>query len=179
MPSPQQFRGGGGFDGAHRELAISDYGNDAPVSATVLLRKNTVLCMKNYTTDTIRNANKITDASDSEVEWTYLEFDDFANRIDEIARRKLPDGVMGGNLAGSEAKIRQETALMLMKVFLFRNLASMEAADADGKEYHLRKVVAIALRRQKAQMKRKLAVVNTRCASLVKPAAAPVRIRSI
>lgn len=114
--------------------------------------------MKNYTTETTRNTKQITDAPDSEVEWTHLEFDDFTNRIDEIARRKLPDGIMGGNLAGSEAKIRQETALMLMKGFLFRNLASLEAADADGKAYHLRKVVAIALRRQKARMKGMLAV---------------------
>lgn len=116
--------------------------------------------MKKYTTAKKLNKNKITDATDSEVEWSHLDFDEFTNQVDQIARRKLPDGVMGGNLAGSEAEVRQETALMLMKCFLFRNLA----ADSEG--YHLGKVVAIALRYQKTRMKGKLADENARCGAL-------------
>lgn len=127
--------------------------------------------MKKYTTTykTTRNKSNLTNSPASEVEWTHLDFDDFAHRIDEIARRKLPDGVMGGNVAGREAEIRQKSLLMLFEGFLTRNMAILDATDADGKVHHLRKVVAIVLRRQKARMKRKLAMSGKSAATPVRP----------
>ncbi|MEI7910649.1 MAG: hypothetical protein WCK77_13515 [Verrucomicrobiota bacterium] len=90
----------------------------------------------------------------------HTETDDVGNLIDEIARRRLPDRVLGGILAGKEDEIRQDVAIMLLQGFLLGNLDFVKAAerrDRSAATYHLERVVLIALKRCKARMKRKVA----------------------
>ena len=49
--------------------------------------------------------------------------------IEEIARRRLPDRVLGGILAGREAEIRKDATIMLLKGFLLGKLAFPEAVE--------------------------------------------------
>ena len=83
--------------------------------------------------------------------------DDMRNLIDEIARRKLPDGVIGGIIAGRESEIRQNAASMLKQGFLLGNLDFAKAAERRDQSatLHLERGVAIALKRCKARLMRK------------------------
>jgi hypothetical protein len=57
--------------------------------------------------------------------------DDLRNLIDEIARRRLPDGVFGGILAGKQGEIRQNAATMLRQGFPPGNLDFVKTAWRD------------------------------------------------
>jgi len=79
------------------------------------------------------------------------------DRIEEIARRRLPDRVLGGILAGKEAEIRNEAAIMLLKGFLLGKLAFPEVAERGGRStFHLERGVSIALKHCKDCLKRKV-----------------------
>lgn len=87
-----------------------------------------------------------------------LGLDDLGNLIEEIARRRLPDGVLGGILAGNEGEIRQDAAIMLQLGFMRRNLDFVKAAvrrDRSAAMFHLELVVSIALTHCKARQMRK------------------------
>ena len=86
-----------------------------------------------------------------------LGFDDLGNLIDEIARRKLPDGVIGGIIAGRENEIRQNAASMLKHGFLLGNPDFVKAAERRDRSatLHLERGVAITLKRCKARLMRK------------------------
>lgn len=119
---------------------------------------------KKYTKSKTRKSNNH-NAFDSKNPWNEAELDDLANQIDEISRRRLPDGVMGGILANREAEVRQDAALMLLQGFLGGNLDFMEAdegKDRDATAYHLERVTSIALFHCKNRLKRKLAKEQNR-----------------
>lgn len=87
-----------------------------------------------------------------------LGFDDLGSLIAEIARRRLPDGVLSGIIAGNENAIRKDAAIMLQQGFMLRNLDFVRAAarkDRSAAMFHLEMVVSIALTHGKARMKRK------------------------
>ena len=88
--------------------------------------------------------------------------DDLRNRIEEIARRRLPDRVLGGILAGREAEIRKDATIMLLKGFLLGKLAFPEAAERGGRStFHLERGVSIALKHCKDCLKRKVVKVRS------------------
>lgn len=97
--------------------------------------------------------------------WKESKLDDLANQIDEINRRRLPDGVMGNILTGKEAEVRQDAALMLLQGFLSGNLDFVNAAarnDQDATTYHLERVASMARCICKLRLQRKLAKEQNR-----------------
>lgn len=74
--------------------------------------------------------------------------DDLGNLIAEIARRRLPDGVLSGILAGKEGEIRQDVATMLLQGILVGDLGFVKAAGRDRSAAisHLERVASIALK---------------------------------
>jgi len=110
----------------------------------------------------LKNSNNLLDPG---IPRNEVELDVLAKQIDEISRRRLPAGVMGGILAGKEAEIRQDTAIKLLKGFLLGNADFLDAArrkDPDAAAYHLERVISIAMRICKSQLKRKLAKDQSR-----------------
>ena len=87
-----------------------------------------------------------------------LGFDDLGNLIDEITRRRLPDRVFDGIIAGKEDEIRQDAAIMLLQGFLPRNIDFVKAAerrDRSAATFHLERVVSITLKHGKARLQMK------------------------
>ena len=82
---------------------------------------------------------------------------DLRNLIDEIARRRLPDGVFGGILAGKQGEIRQNAAIMLLQGFPTGNsdfLKAVERRDRAAATFHLERVVSGTLKHCKARLMR-------------------------
>lgn len=87
-------------------------------------------------------------------------FRQYANEIDAICRRRLPDSViMNGILAGRESEIRQNAMLMLMSGFLIGNtrlIAAKKAKRPDDVTFEIERSTAIALRKCKQRLASKL-----------------------
>ncbi|MEI7910657.1 MAG: hypothetical protein WCK77_13555 [Verrucomicrobiota bacterium] len=88
---------------------------------------------------------------------THTENDDLRNLIDEIARRRLPDRVLGGILAGKEDGIRHDAAIMLLQGFLLGNPDFVKAAgrDRSATTFHLERGVSITLKYCMARLMRR------------------------
>lgn len=74
---------------------------------------------------------------------------DFAERLDELLKSRLPDGRCTGAIKGLEGDIRQEAYLLLVGRYLAGNptlLAATFAADAAEADNQLRKSAAAAIR---------------------------------
>lgn len=88
-------------------------------------------------------------------------FRQYADEIDAICRRRLPDGViMKGVLSGRESEIRQNAMLMLMSGFLIGNprlVAARKAKRPEAVAFEIERSTAIALSKCKQRLASKLA----------------------
>ncbi len=88
-------------------------------------------------------------------------FRQYADEIDAICRRRLPDCViMNGVLAGRESEIRQDAMLMLMSGFLIGNprlAAAKKAKRPEAIAFEIERSTAIALSKCKKRLASKLA----------------------
>lgn len=93
-----------------------------------------------------------------------------ANELDVIARRHLPDGVIGqGVLKGHEAEIRQEALIMAISGFLEGNTRFQEASnkrDRDSAVLEMERCMAIALRISKTRLASRLSHSKARMSKL-------------
>lgn len=84
-----------------------------------------------------------------------------ADKIDEICRRRLPDGVINdGILAGREPEIRQDALQMLMSGFLVCNprfAAAKKEGNLEAIEFEIERSTAIALSNCKKRLASTLA----------------------
>lgn len=88
------------------------------------------------------------------------ELETIAKKMDEICRRRLPDGVIrSGILKGFEAEIRQEALIMSVGGFLQQNADYLDARkkhDVDAIQDSMEKCAAITLRVCKTRMASRL-----------------------
>lgn len=73
------------------------------------------------------------------------ELNQIANQLDELARRKLRDGCLGGLLRGYEPDIRQESILLALDWFV-RGHGQESRGKGEGTEWHAPKNLSMAMK---------------------------------
>ena len=73
------------------------------------------------------------------------ELDQIANQLDELARRKLRDGCLGGLLRGYEPDIRQESILLALDWYVRGHLQESRS-KGKGTEWHAPKNLGMAMK---------------------------------
>lgn len=77
-----------------------------------------------------------------------------ANQLDDLARRKLRDGRLDGNLCGYEADIRQESILLALEWYV--RSYPQDARNDGGTEWNAPKQLAIAMKYARLRLIEKL-----------------------
>jgi hypothetical protein len=73
------------------------------------------------------------------------DLDQIANQLDELARRKLRDGCLGGLLSGYEPDIRQDSILLALDWYI-RGHTPDDQSESQGYEWHTPRNLAMAMK---------------------------------